>query len=161
MTGLNPEFRDAVLAKRLSVAAPRTAPALPRRAKPRHDAADLLAEARKLFAEATRERAEAARVLADAREEAELILARAQDAVALPSLPSVKAILCEVASRHGVTIAAITGRSLRREVVAARHEAIALAHAARPDLSLPALGRLFRRDHTTILSALRKTGRTP
>lgn len=159
MTGLNPDFRDAVLAKRL-VAAPPLAPVLPRRAKPPHDAVHFLAEARKLFAEATRERAEAARVLAEAREEAGLILARAEEALALPALPSVKAILSEVAGRHGVTIAAITGRSVRREIVAARHEAIALAHAARPDLSLPALGRLFRRDHTTILNALRKGGRT-
>ncbi|MBX3751922.1 MAG: hypothetical protein KF897_17725, partial [Opitutaceae bacterium] len=52
------------------------------------------------------------------------------------------------------------GASRTRHVVEARFEAIRLVRAARPDLSLPAIGRLFNRDHTTILHALKRAGTT-
>jgi chromosomal replication initiation ATPase DnaA len=158
MSGLNPTFRDAALAKKAGLPPPVARAPAPR-AMPRTntDPRHLLGEARKLFAMATAERAEAARVLADARAEAELILSGARAAPpAEHLLPSPAAILREVADRHGVSLASILGQGRAAELVAARHEAVALVHAARPDLSLPALGRIFKRDHTSILNALRR-----
>ena len=159
MTGLNPAFREAVLAKRagLPPPAPKTVVA-PVRKMPHYDEhpSRILAEARKLFALATAERAEAARILADARIEAELIRSAAQAEAPAPHAPAIDAILRDVCERHGVTLSALRGVGRQRELTAARHEAIRLAHAARPELSMAALGRIFRRNHTTILHALRK-----
>jgi chromosomal replication initiation ATPase DnaA len=68
-------------------------------------------------------------------------------------------IIREVAQRHGMTPAAITGQGRSKVIVAARFEAIALTYIERPDLSLPGMGRMFGgRDHTTILHALRRMG---
>lgn len=161
MTGLNPAFRDAVLAKRAGLAPPLVPSIADIATRPaeRAEARQLMAEARKLFALAVRERAEAARVLANALVEADLIRTRAAEVAELPLLPSVREIIGAVAARHGLAVSAILGARKSRQVVAARHEAIALAHAARPDLSLSELGRLFKRDHTSIHHVLRKQGR--
>jgi hypothetical protein len=77
--------------------------------------------------------------------------------------PNAKFILRLVALRHGINVEAISGRSRFRSIVAARHEAIGLVYTHCRRLSLPEIGRLFNRDHTTILHAiekLRKSGRT-
>jgi chromosomal replication initiation ATPase DnaA len=149
-------FVERVRAKRACVAARPVAPE-PRPMAPSEIKA-LLRQARALMAEARAERAEAARVLADARVEAATLLAEARTKVEMagPRLPSVAEIISAVAERRGVSHAAIVGRGASRLVVAARHEAIQIAHAARPDLSSTDLGRLFRRDHAAILYALRK-----
>ncbi len=120
-----------------------------------------LKAARRLLDEARRDREEAASVLAEARTHAATIVAEAVVTARAkidvgPALPSVAEIIKATAMRHRITVGALLGRGRTRPVVAARHEAITLAHAARPDFSMPALGRIFRRDHTAILHALRK-----
>lgn len=68
-----------------------------------------------------------------------------------------KAIIKRAAEAYGLTYRDLVGRSRRHDIVRARHAAIAVLAADRPDLSLNALGRHFGgRDHTTILFALRK-----
>lgn len=65
-------------------------------------------------------------------------------------------IIKDVATKYGVPVGVIRGPSRCSEAVEARHRAIVLVHQARPDLSLPAMGRIFNRDHTSILYAIRK-----
>lgn len=61
-----------------------------------------------------------------------------------------------VAMKHALTVADIKGPSRAMNIVDARQEAMAMVYKTRPDLSLPQIGRIFDRDHTTILHALRK-----
>ncbi|MBN9242447.1 MAG: hypothetical protein J0I98_06615 [Mesorhizobium sp.] len=127
-------------------------------------------------------RAEAARIIASAQEEAAAIvgaaLAEARQQLALavkearalvdvagmveehqPQLRMVADIIREVAARTGVPARRIVGRDVAKHIVAARREAMAEAYLARPDLSLPTLGRLFGdRDHTTVRHALIRAG---
>lgn len=74
---------------------------------------------------------------------------------------SFRRIIAEVEARHGLSAGDIPGPGRTARVVAARFEAIAEVRAAYPDKSLPWLGRVFNRDHTTILHALRKMGLWP
>lgn len=68
-------------------------------------------------------------------------------------------IIAEVAGRHGVTAAEITGRHRSAPIVTARHEAIAIVYVECPSLSFPQIGRIFgKRDHSTIIHACRKMG---
>lgn len=71
---------------------------------------------------------------------------------------SSKSIITAVAISHGFTHADIVGRSRKHNVVAARQEAVVAVNKKYPMKSLPELGRLFDRDHTTILHFLRKAG---
>jgi chromosomal replication initiation ATPase DnaA len=66
-------------------------------------------------------------------------------------------IIMRVAKWRGVQFEAIIGPRRTRHIVAARFEAIRAVADARPDLSLPQLGRIFKRDHTSIIHALRAT----
>lgn len=77
-----------------------------------------------------------------------------------PDEPLVPAndIINDVVTKYGIPVAVIRGPSRSKAVVAVRHEAISRVHLARPDLSLPALGRIFNRNHTSVLWALRKMG---
>ena len=59
-----------------------------------------------------------------------------------------------VALKHRVTHDDIVGPRRDREVVTARYEAIRLVKTHCRDLSFPAIGRIFNRDHSTILNAL-------
>jgi transposase len=81
----------------------------------------------------------------------------ASDATELRGRP-VKQIIAHVARESGIKVDEILGPSRRIHVVAARHKAIVQVARERPDMSLPAIGRRFRRDHTTILHALRLAG---
>lgn len=65
------------------------------------------------------------------------------------------AVVQEVADRHGVSLEAVLGASRGREVVAARWEAMRRIHNEFGD-STPRIGRLFNRDHTTVLHALKE-----
>lgn len=67
-------------------------------------------------------------------------------------------ILQEVAAAYGVTMAELLGPRRSVRLVAIRHEAIALIYCARPDMSLPQIGRVVNRDHTAILHAVKKAG---
>jgi chromosomal replication initiation ATPase DnaA len=66
------------------------------------------------------------------------------------------------AAWHGVAVEDVMSVSRNRKVVAARTDAIGAVwlncevEGARP--TLPSVGRIFKRDHTTILHALRKLG---
>lgn len=62
-----------------------------------------------------------------------------------------------VGLKHNIPVRYILGLSRQRKVVAARHEAIAAVYQ-HTQASMPAVGRFFGRDHTTVLAALRKMG---
>lgn len=70
-------------------------------------------------------------------------------------------IIAEVAADFGLSAADIIGPSRFRHVVAARRQALATVRMQRPDLSLLQLGRIFRRDHTTVMHSLRISGLWP
>ncbi len=98
-------------------------------------------------------------MLADAKIQAASIIAEAEVTAQVrfelkPHLPNVAEIIKGTAERHGFTVSALLGPGRSFAVVAARHEAMALAHAARPDLNHSQLGILFKRDRTTIIHAL-------
>lgn len=159
-----PALRAKLKTRRASVADAKT-PKRPAKPASKKDeaAAKLIADARALLAQASADRQEAASILADAKTTAATIIAEAQATAAVvtdlgPPLPQVAEIQCAVAARHGISVAALLGGGVGREIVAARYEAIRAAHAARPDLSAAALGRLFRRDHSIVLRAI-KMGR--
>lgn len=71
-------------------------------------------------------------------------------------LPSPRFLIRFAALRSGVRYGDVIGSTRAKEVVAARHEAIGLIWTHCRQMSLPSVGRLFDRDHTTILHALRK-----
>lgn len=66
-------------------------------------------------------------------------------------------IIREIAMQHGVTVEAIMGRSRDHKDTRARRAAYA-AVKYRRGLSHPAVGRIFGRDHSTILHGIRKNG---
>jgi chromosomal replication initiation ATPase DnaA len=72
--------------------------------------------------------------------------------------PSGRAIAEAVAASYGYTFHELLSHRREKRAVTARHEAIAAVARARPDMSYPAIGRLFGRDHTSIIHALKKTG---
>jgi hypothetical protein len=65
-------------------------------------------------------------------------------------------IIEEVSQQTGVSVGEILGPRRAPNLVAARHLAMWRVHKRLPHYSLPRIGRLFRRDHTTILYAVRK-----
>lgn len=69
-----------------------------------------------------------------------------------------KRIIARVAAEHGFTIGDILGPRRSKPLIRARHLAMAEVSERRRDLSLLTLGRIFNRDHTTILHALRRLG---
>lgn len=103
-------------------------------------------------------RAESERTAEEMRRRAELRFAEMmQELASGRRRPRALDIIAAVAFRHGLTSSDLTGPSRKHAVVAARHEAIYEARRLRPDLSMPALGRIFGgQDHTTILNALRR-----
>lgn len=70
----------------------------------------------------------------------------------------VRKVIEAVCNRHEITYTDVMSRSRFADVVAARHEAIVAVAAAFPWMSLPKIGRVFGRDHTSILHALDKFG---
>lgn len=71
---------------------------------------------------------------------------------------SVLDIVIEVLAAHpGITVADLKGKHRRRDIIKARHIAMYEVYHQRKDMSHPAIGRWFGgRDHTTVLSAVRK-----
>lgn len=67
-----------------------------------------------------------------------------------------RALIREVAERHGCTYADIMRRDRHRQFVDARAAAIKAVREARPHLSFPQLGRIFGVDHTTIMHHLNR-----
>ena len=79
--------------------------------------------------------------------------------VNLLTLPSPQVIIRLVALKHGRKRVEVIGPSRARDIVAVRHEAVGIVFTHCHGFSLPDIGRMFGdRDHTTILSALRKLG---
>ena len=70
---------------------------------------------------------------------------------------SVREIIAHVAALHCLKAGDLVGPRRMKHIIEARHEAIRIVADLRPDLSLPQIGRVFNKDHTTILHALRKT----
>ena len=70
----------------------------------------------------------------------------------------VRGIIAEVALAHRVTVEDILGQGRSAPLVKARHEAMVEVAIRRPAFSLPQIGRLFSRDHTSVLHVLRKYG---
>lgn len=77
----------------------------------------------------------------------------------LAGMPRAWEVLRAACAVRGVLPAYVCGPSRARSILPHRHAIIRMVADARPDLSLPQLGRLFGgRHHTTILHSLRKTG---
>lgn len=66
-----------------------------------------------------------------------------------------KEIVAQVAARHGVSVDDLIGPSRQRTITRARHEAMWLMRQA-TTRSLPSIGRVFRRHHTTVLFGIRE-----
>ncbi|MFL5015418.1 MAG: helix-turn-helix domain-containing protein [Rhizobium sp.] len=70
---------------------------------------------------------------------------------------SIDAIVIEVLENFpGVNIDNIQSHRRTRDIIPARQESMFEVYMQRPDLSLPMIGRWFRRDHTTVLHAVKK-----
>jgi chromosomal replication initiation ATPase DnaA len=69
-------------------------------------------------------------------------------------MPLAHEIIYNVARNHGLGVRDILGGGRTKEVVKARHSAIKAVKAAKPHLSSTVIGRIFGRDHTSILWAL-------
>jgi len=67
-------------------------------------------------------------------------------------------IIAAVASEFAVTASDIRGACKAVFLVAVRHRATVRVYLAKRDASLQEIGRWFGRDHTSILTALRKAG---
>ena len=70
-------------------------------------------------------------------------------------------IIAEVAERHDMAPAEIIGPMRWKRHCRARYEAMWLARQVmgrdgKPLYSLPEIGRVFRRDHTTVINALKR-----
>jgi chromosomal replication initiator protein len=65
------------------------------------------------------------------------------------------ALVEDAAREAGVSIAAILGPSSRQDLARPRMRAMARAHVDY-GFSLPQIGRVFNRHHTTVLHAVRK-----
>ena len=71
----------------------------------------------------------------------------------VPSCFLMKAILREVAKKHSLTREQITSRRVQRPLVLARHEFCYRAFTE-TKASLPQIGRMIERDHTTVIHAI-------
>jgi chromosomal replication initiation ATPase DnaA len=78
----------------------------------------------------------------------------------LPHKPEATAhaesIIEDVARAHGVAVADMLGVWRTPAMIAARAEAMAEIALQCPGLSYPAIGRIFRRDHSSIISAVKR-----
>lgn len=63
-------------------------------------------------------------------------------------------IIAQVCDRHGVAVEEVMGRSRFKRVCTARKEAYAMLREER--LSYPAIGRMFGRDHTTVVDGVQR-----
>ena len=63
-------------------------------------------------------------------------------------------IIDHVARKHGVSVNDIMGRSRFPKIVAARQEAMRLVHST--GLKLGQVGLIFKRDHSTVLTNIRR-----
>ncbi|MCD7712315.1 MAG: chromosomal replication initiator protein DnaA [Firmicutes bacterium] len=71
----------------------------------------------------------------------------------VPTEAKVERVLSEVSSRYGVESKDIIGKSRMKNISWARHIAVYVLRK-KTDLSLPAIGKIFGRDHSTIVSSI-------
>lgn len=67
-----------------------------------------------------------------------------------------RAILEETATKYGLTVDDLRGPRRHHNVSWARQEAFYRLHAERKNLTLPMIGRLLNKDHTTALYGIRR-----
>jgi len=70
----------------------------------------------------------------------------------------VQSIIGEAAKMHGMDTSVMMSACRTAPVVAARDDAIVAVARSYPQYGLSDLGRIFNRDHTSILAALRRNG---
>lgn len=68
-------------------------------------------------------------------------------------------MIADVAAQHDLSYRDIVGYDARDVVMRARRAAIRAVVQAKPHLSMPQVGRLFQRDHTTIMHHLGRRAR--
>src|ERR1700722_16031557 len=73
--------------------------------------------------------------------------------VDVPTIPDPYDVMAQVARRSGVALEHILSNRRDRHVAHARHQVMHELRAI--GLSLPSIGRLLRRDHTTVMYGLR------
>lgn len=137
--GYNPAFVRSVMAKRRGTAVAALAPP-PIKAKVRISTARQIRSALAFRA-------------ANVHRATSLLRFNADDAHLTPP-----EIIQHVADEFGVTVSAICGECRSTFFVAVRHRAMARIYLSKPHASLPAIGKWFNRDHTTILHAVQKAG---
>ncbi|WP_226552963.1 helix-turn-helix domain-containing protein [Celeribacter naphthalenivorans] len=71
------------------------------------------------------------------------------------AINTASAIATRVAEKYGITLGDLRGPERTRNIAHPRQEAMAAIRAARPDMSLPQIGRFFNRDHTTVIHGIR------
>ena len=69
---------------------------------------------------------------------------------------TIHVIASEAAANIGVTLTEIRGHNRSKHMTGKRHQVIAAVYVERPDLSLPYIGKFFKRDHSSILNAVKK-----
>lgn len=70
----------------------------------------------------------------------------------------IKDIIAGVATRHNISYADMMGPYRFAHFVVARHAAMAELKRAFPLMSTPHIGKIFKRDHSTVLYVLQKMG---
>ena len=73
----------------------------------------------------------------------------------------IKSLIAKAAQDNGVSYDAVMSRARPRDVCRARFAAITAVARAYPDMSFPRLGRIFNRDHSSIVHALMVSGVPP
>ena len=107
----------------------------------------------RMFREQEAARREAERVAEEERKRK----AEAEERRRIASSERVRAIIMAVSDDRGIPVSVILGQRRTAPIVSARWEAIARV-AIETGWSLPRIGLVFGRDHTSILNALRKMG---
>lgn len=141
--GYNPQFLRRVMAKRKEEA---------RQTALANEAAER--EARRLAEEQLREARRAAAQAA--REERAVEEYRVIDLSKGSGKMPARTIIEHVSVAAGIPYAEIVGASRHRPIARARMTAMYEVRKLRPDLSLPQIAKIFRRDHTTVLYAIRR-----
>jgi hypothetical protein len=67
-------------------------------------------------------------------------------------------IIRDTAEQHGLMVEHLIGARRDLRIVRARHEAMARVYEACPHMSMVQIGKVFHRDHTSVLSAVKKLG---
>lgn len=82
-------------------------------------------------------------------------------AVHRPPRADIKVVISLVARMHGATMTEVLSDSRLPHIVCARQAAVCAASEYRPDMSSKQIGRVFGRDHTTVLHARQIRGYQP